>query len=164
MIVSRRLNKWKRSRDFIPHLYSMYDILFQKCMTKSSDVAKCPGCSKAFHGKDDRLEYKILKYTGEKIRTAICADCYKDKNPTKTKNWMPRKSLHAMHVLLHVNLEVTVLLMINPIRVHTATQYTISLNQVKFEHFSTTQHNVINVPCIKLGGGIICFYSTCFNV
>ena len=78
MIVSRRLNKWKRSRDFIPHLYSIHDILFQKCMTKTCDDLKCPGCSTKFVSQIDRIEFKIKKYNGEKIHTAICSDCQKE--------------------------------------------------------------------------------------
>ena len=78
MIVSRKINKWRRSREFYPTFYYLYDAIFGRCVTLNFDHNKCPGCSTPYSKENAMVEYKIKKYNGEKIYTSICSDCKKD--------------------------------------------------------------------------------------
>ena len=78
MIVSRRRNKWNRSREFYPNYYALHDAVLGKFVTLKIDYMKCPGCSSAYSEKNPRVGYKIKKYNGEKIYSYICSDCNKD--------------------------------------------------------------------------------------
>ena len=78
MIVSRRTNKWKRSREFYPRFYVLYDATIGRFFTSNFDNCKCPGCGYAYSMKNPKTEYKIKKHTGEKIYTFLCSDCQKD--------------------------------------------------------------------------------------
>ena len=78
MIVSRRRNKWNRSREFYPKYYDVRDALFGRFITKKLDYLRCPGCSHSYSEENVRIDFKIRKYNGEKIYTFICADCNQD--------------------------------------------------------------------------------------
>lgn len=78
MIVSRRRNKWNRSREFYPNYYAVRDALFGRFITKKLDYLRCPGCSHSYSEENVRIDFKIRKYNGEKIYTFICADCKQD--------------------------------------------------------------------------------------
>ena len=78
IIISRRRNKWNRSREFYPNYYAIRDALLGRFVTKKVDYLKCPACSNAYSEDNVRMDYKIKKYDGEKIYTFICADCNQD--------------------------------------------------------------------------------------
>ena len=78
MIVSRTRNTWNRSREFYPNYYAIHDAIFKKLLTLDIDYLRCPGCTVAYSEKNLRVDYKIIKYNGEKIHSFICLDCNKD--------------------------------------------------------------------------------------
>ena len=77
-IVSRRRNKWNRSREFYPNYYAIRDATLGRFVTKKVDYLKCPACSFKYSEDNVRVDFKIKKYNGEKIYTFICADCNQD--------------------------------------------------------------------------------------
>ena len=95
MIVSRRTNKWKRSREFYPDFYVLYDATIGQCFTSNFDICKCPGCGYPYSNKNPKVEYKIKKHTGEKIYSFICADCQKDVAGWYKKNLIPETELQS---------------------------------------------------------------------
>ena len=84
IIVSRRVNTWKRSREFYPNFYRIYDATIGKFVTPNFDYAKCPACTAPYSKINPITSYKIMKYSGEKIRTGICTDCEKDSKSIST--------------------------------------------------------------------------------
>lgn len=78
MIVSRRTNKWNRSREFYPTYYAIHDAVSKKLVTLEIDYLRCPGCTVPYSEKNLRVDYKIKKYNGEKIHSFICLNCNKD--------------------------------------------------------------------------------------
>ena len=83
IIVSRRVNTWKRSREFYPNFYRIYDATIGRFVTPNFDYAKCPACTTSYSKTNPITGYKIMKYNGEKIRTGICTDCEKDTRSKK---------------------------------------------------------------------------------
>ena len=84
IIISRRRNKWNRSREFYPNYYAIRDALLGRFVTKKVDYLKCPACSNAYSEDNVRMDYKIKKYDGEKIsctHLSLLSECSKD---TKT--------------------------------------------------------------------------------
>ena len=81
IIVSRRVNTWKRSREFYPKFYRLYDATLGKLATPNFDFAKCPACTASYSTTNPITSYKIMKYNGEKIYSSICKDCKKDIKP-----------------------------------------------------------------------------------
>ena len=47
-------------------------------LTLKIDYLRCPACTIPYCEKNLRVDYKILKYNGEKIHSFICLDCNKD--------------------------------------------------------------------------------------
>ena len=82
MIVSRRTNKWRRSREFYPTFYYLYDATFGQCFTLNFDYSKCPACDTPYTKENTKVTYKIKKHSGEKIYSNICEDCQKDNKST----------------------------------------------------------------------------------
>ena len=78
IVISRRTNTWKRSREFYPNFYRFYDASFGKLGTPNYDYAKCPACLSKYSEKNPIQSYKIKKYDGEKIYSSICTDCQQD--------------------------------------------------------------------------------------
>ena len=85
MIISRRRNKWNRSRDFYPKYYAIRDAILGGVIVKKVDYLRCPACSHAYSEENVRIDYKIKKYNGEKIYTYICSDCNQDVEKIKSK-------------------------------------------------------------------------------
>ena len=81
ILVSRRVNTWKRSREFYPNFYRLYDATLGKFVTPNFDYAKCPACTASYSTTNPITSYKIIKYNGDKIYTSICKDCKKDIKP-----------------------------------------------------------------------------------
>ena len=79
MIVSRNLNIWRRSREYYPRISALYDKVFGRCTALDNDKEKCPACCRKFKEDCIKVEFKIKRYNGEKIYTAVCEDCNQDR-------------------------------------------------------------------------------------
>ena len=56
----------------------MYDATIGKFVTPNFDYTRCPGCTSAYSEENKRVDYKIKKYSGEKVYSSICEDCHQD--------------------------------------------------------------------------------------
>ena len=88
LIVNQRLNIWKRSREFYPIFYAVYDkfnvLLYLYNRYVITQGEKCPGCETAFSPKNDKIVFEF-EACGNKNKTFICVDCNKD-NPNLEKH------------------------------------------------------------------------------